>query len=162
MKKERYEIVAEGFVLNKKGDRLLFMQRTKPPMVGFWLPPGGHVSLSKGETILDGLLREVKDETNIVAEVIDLETTMPVTLDERTERIPTPHHIQIEDIDKKHDHIDLIFICRAVNEGPLRSEGKKGVSWLSYEDVVRLPMPENIRDLAERILSGLVPLLPLQ
>lgn len=153
MKKQRAEFVCEGFVLNSKNDSILFIQRTKPPMAGWWLPPGGHISNNEGEDPIDGVMREVKDETGIDVDVIDLKKDMPLVLDERTIRIPMPHHIQIEDIDPKHNHIDFIYLCKAKYDGPLKGEGGKDVRWLTYSDIVRFKMPGNVRELARNILS---------
>ncbi len=45
--------------------RVLIVERAKPPLVGFWSLPGG--SVEPGETVLDGAVRELQEETGIVA-----------------------------------------------------------------------------------------------
>lgn len=57
---------AVGIIVYK--DMFLFLKRTNPPMN--WCPPCGRVV--KGESILDGLKREIKEECGLEANIIDL------------------------------------------------------------------------------------------
>jgi 8-oxo-dGTP diphosphatase len=67
-------IVAVG-VLLLDGDRVLLVQRARPPQVGRWTVPGGGVEL--GETLEEAALRELGEETGLqctlgpVVEVLD-------------------------------------------------------------------------------------------
>ncbi len=67
-------VVAVG-VLLLDGDRVLLVQRAKPPGVGLWTVPGGKVEL--GESLEEAGLRELKEETALscklggVVEVLD-------------------------------------------------------------------------------------------
>jgi 8-oxo-dGTP diphosphatase len=47
--------------------RVLIIQRAKPPLVGHWSLPGGHVE--PGETVLDAAHRELREETGIAADL---------------------------------------------------------------------------------------------
>jgi 8-oxo-dGTP diphosphatase len=49
--------------LVRQGDRILLVQRTRPPFVGYWGLPGGGVEL--GETVEQALVREVAEETGL-------------------------------------------------------------------------------------------------
>jgi ADP-ribose pyrophosphatase YjhB (NUDIX family) len=57
-------VVAVG-VLVLDGDRVLLVQRAKPPMVGRWTVPGGKVEL--GESLEEAALRELREETGLSA-----------------------------------------------------------------------------------------------
>ncbi len=46
----------------KKGNKILMINRNKPPFMGMWNALGGHVEA--GETPLVGALREIKEESN--------------------------------------------------------------------------------------------------
>jgi ADP-ribose pyrophosphatase YjhB (NUDIX family) len=57
-----YPVPAVG-VLLLDGDRVLLVQRKKPPHVGRWTVPGGKVEL--GETLEGAALRELAEETGL-------------------------------------------------------------------------------------------------
>jgi 8-oxo-dGTP diphosphatase len=49
-----------------RGDRALIVQRAQQPNAGRWGFPGGVLEL--GETVVDGAMRELREETGVVAE----------------------------------------------------------------------------------------------
>jgi ADP-ribose pyrophosphatase YjhB (NUDIX family) len=67
-------VVAVG-VLLLDGDRVLLVQRGRPPQVGRWTVPGGGVEV--GESLEEAALRELREETGLsctlgpVVEVLD-------------------------------------------------------------------------------------------
>jgi ADP-ribose pyrophosphatase YjhB (NUDIX family) len=67
-------VVAVG-VLLLDGDRVLLVQRARPPQVGKWTVPGGGVEV--GETLEEAALRELREETGLqctlgpIVEVLD-------------------------------------------------------------------------------------------
>jgi 8-oxo-dGTP diphosphatase len=62
-------IVGVGGVLIENGKTLL-IRRGSEPLLGQWSIPGGTLEL--GETILEGVAREMLEETGIVVRVLDL------------------------------------------------------------------------------------------
>jgi 8-oxo-dGTP diphosphatase len=62
-------VVGVGGVVISKG-RALLVRRGRAPFQGEWSIPGGMLEL--GETILEGVRRELREETGIDAEVIEL------------------------------------------------------------------------------------------
>lgn len=57
-----------------KGDRILLVQRGKPPGEGEWSLPGGSQEL--GETLFEAAVREVQEETGVTAEAMSVLTAV--------------------------------------------------------------------------------------
>jgi len=55
-------------IVTQDGEKLLVQERLKHPYFGFWGYPGGKIRW--GETILEAAARELKEETNLVAELL--------------------------------------------------------------------------------------------
>ena len=53
-----------------RGDEVLLAQRGKPPNMGSWSIPGGAQEL--GETVHEAAARELKEETDLEAEILGL------------------------------------------------------------------------------------------
>src|SRR5438093_10649874 len=49
-----------------RGDRVLVVRRANPPLLGRWGFPGGVLEL--GETVAQGSMRELEEETGVKAE----------------------------------------------------------------------------------------------
>jgi 8-oxo-dGTP diphosphatase len=53
--------------LVRAGEQILLVKRGRPPLKEYWGLPGGGVEL--GETLIEALTREVREETGLVVEV---------------------------------------------------------------------------------------------
>lgn len=62
-------LVGVGAVIVDRG-RVLVARRGHPPLEGHWTLPGGVLEL--GETLVEGVTREVKEETGLEVEPVEL------------------------------------------------------------------------------------------
>lgn len=154
VERRKVHFVASAFVLNLAGDKLLFIQRVKEPLIGYWLPPGGH--LIDGESPDNAALREVREETGLKAFFEFSPEEAETQADERVQRIVLPHIIQREFINYQHDHIDLIYLLRVFAEGPLKVQGQQIAMWMGEEAIKKVPMPENVRLTALELLKKMI------
>lgn len=104
----RRHFTATGFVV-RDGRTLLHWHKRHQQ----WMPPGGHVE--PDEDPVQAVLREVAEETGLLAEVIATAPAFPFS---RPGQLQPPYTILIEDIpepEEPHQHIDLIYFCRTLN-----------------------------------------------
>lgn len=147
----RREFTATVYVLNESREALLFVRRRKPPFLGYYLPPGGH--LERNETPDEAALREVKEETGYSIRL--LSSTSRESLEEDgVQVLAYPIAIQLEPIDEEHDHIDFVYLGQVIGEQEQLGEGEEGGIWLSASQLDDNPLPASIRASAKRILTG--------
>jgi 8-oxo-dGTP pyrophosphatase MutT (NUDIX family) len=148
---ERHFTVS-GFVVD--GDRTLLHWHKK---LQIWLPPGGHIDAN--EDPVQAALREVREETGIVAEVVPSGRAFAFT---NVTPLATPISIIVADVgdgDDAHQHIDFSYVVRAVPGEP-RGEPEEDHSfiWVSEAELQRndalpvascgvdIPVPEDVRE----------------
>ncbi len=117
-----------GIVFDEDG-RVLIVQRGKPPGEGLWTVPGGR--LEPGETIEQGVAREVREETGLVVEVGPHAETL--------ERVGEGYHYVI------HDHVARVL------GGTLRAgDDARAVRWVTAAELATLPTTEGLQPVVER------------
>ena len=120
-----------GFVID--GDRTLLHWHRK---LGIWLPPGGHIDAD--EDPVQAVLREVVEETGIVAEIVP---HRPAFAFGNVTQLATPFSAIVADVgegDEMHQHIDLSYIVRSVPGAPrVEAEADHGFIWVSEAELRR-------------------------
>jgi ADP-ribose pyrophosphatase YjhB (NUDIX family) len=119
----RQHFTCTGFVVDGDKTLLLWHQRLQ-----MWVPPGGH--LEADEDPLAAVLREIREETGLEAEVLSLGQLFPFSY---PGQIAPPYTILLEDSSepgKPHKHMDLIYFCRPANNAALRPPQGAVVTWV--------------------------------
>ena len=109
-----------------RGDRVLVVRRTNPPLPGRWGFPGGVLEL--GETVAQGAMRELLEETGVVAEAAG-----PLTVIDTIDRDPE---------NRVRFHYTLVAVRGVWRSG----EGVPGddadeVAWLTRAEIVEQGLP---------------------
>lgn len=123
-----------------------------------WMPPGGHIE--PDEDPVQAVLREVREETGLAAEVISRPWLL--TFD-YPEQLPAPYTILIEDVPgpgEPHQHIDLIYFVRRTDGAAHDIVGDPTLRWVTEAELrenglldvagrgVSARIPEDVRQLA--------------
>ncbi len=112
----RRHFTATGFVV--QGDRTLLHWHKRLQQ---WMPPGGHIE--PDEDPVQAVLREIREETGVAAEVIYSVPSLPFPY---PGQLQPPYTILLEDSPEPgepHQHIDLIYFCRLVDSLPAERRG---------------------------------------
>lgn len=97
-----------------KEDSVLLIQRAVEPFKGFWDIPGGFLEL--GEHPVDGIIRELKEETNLLIEPIKI---LDIFIDVYgSEEEPT---------------LNICYICQVVRGEPKASSDAMDIRWFKIE-----------------------------
>jgi ADP-ribose pyrophosphatase YjhB (NUDIX family) len=109
-----------------RGDRVLVVRRANPPMPGRWGFPGGVLEL--GETIAQGAMRELAEETGVSAEAAG-----PLTV------IDT---IDCDSEGRVRYHYTLVAVIGTwqAGDGVAGSDADE-VAWLTRDEIVDQDLP---------------------
>jgi 8-oxo-dGTP diphosphatase len=109
-----------------RGDRALVVRRANPPMPGRWGFPGGVLEL--GETVAQGAMRELEEETGVIAEAAG-----PLTV--------------IDTIDRDNEgrvryHYTLVAVIGHWRSGEgVADDDVDEVAWLTRAEIVDQNLP---------------------
>jgi ADP-ribose pyrophosphatase YjhB (NUDIX family) len=104
-----------------RGERALVVRRANPPMAGRWGFPGGMLEL--GETVAEGAMRELLEETGVVAEPLG-----PLTVIDTIDR---------DEEGRVRFHYTLVAVRAIWRSGDgVAGDDADEVAWLSGADIV--------------------------
>lgn len=118
-----------GAVVYDDRGRLLLVRRGRPPAVGLWSVPGGHVEA--GETDEQAVLREVAEETGLTVAV---------------ERLAG--EIELPGRDAVYDNRD--YLCHYRAGDPVAGDDAAAVGWFSEPELRTLPTTRGLLDALAR------------
>ncbi|MDS7596634.1 NUDIX hydrolase [Agrobacterium tumefaciens] len=130
---------AASSVIVRQGDRLLLVRRINPPSQDMFAFPGGRGE--EGETPAETALRELQEETGIVARRPQLFATYD--LPSRNESgILTSHYF-----------LSVFTVETDENVIAMANDDAADAGWYTLDEIRRLPAPESVVECAERILA---------
>jgi 8-oxo-dGTP diphosphatase len=122
------------------GGKLLIVERGKEPLKGFWSLPGGILEV--GETLRDGIRREVLEETGLDVE--------PQAVFEIFERIMPDAGGKTE-----YHYVLIDYLCKPVG-GELRAASDVSrVAWVSQQNLADYRLTEGTLAVVERAFAKL-------
>ncbi|MEZ7880959.1 MAG: NUDIX hydrolase [Rhodospirillales bacterium] len=122
-------------IVGPKG--VVLIKRGKPPRMGAWSLPGGAQDL--GETVKEGLIREVKEETGLDVQVLEI--------------IDVVDSINRDPNGRLQYHYTLIDACVIVTGGTLKAgSDAMDAKWFSRYEITELKLWSE----TSRIIDGAI------
>ncbi|MBB5020983.1 NUDIX hydrolase [Desulfurispira natronophila] len=129
-----YPIPGVAAVIMHK-DQMCLVQRGQEPAAGSWTFPGGKLEL--GESIVDGLCREIREECQIEIRLVDANPLCIV------EKIDIDHPVY------PHHYIIFDYLCE-YQSGTLRaSSDVMDARWVGYDEVKKYTDNKKTLEVAE-------------
>jgi 8-oxo-dGTP diphosphatase len=110
-----------------RGDHILLVERGKEPLKGLWSLPGG--ALETGESLRDGIRREVLEETGLTVEPVEVATIFERIM--RDEQGQTEYHYVLID-----------YICEAASGEARAATDVSAVAWVSETELLQYKLTE--------------------
>ena len=136
MEKQRYPEPTVGALIFNQDDEILLIQGKK--FHDTYVIPGGHIEV--GETIEEALRREIKEETGLEIDDIQLLSLQ--------ESIFNPHYHE-----KRH-FLYLDFTCRTDSVHVVLNEESQAYVWVAVPDAFTLPLHPYTRALLQEYMKG--------
>jgi 8-oxo-dGTP diphosphatase len=123
----RYSVSVAGVIVDDEGRALIIQRRDN----GHWEPPGGI--LERGETIEDGLRREVYEETGLKAEVVRLTGIYQ---------------------NMQRNIVALVFRCRAAGGRLLENDEVSSFVWADHRELAQRMTPAYATRVTDALAVG--------
>ena len=130
-----------GALIFDEDHRLLLVERGREPLKGFWSLPGGV--LETGETIAEGVTREVLEETGLTVE--------PQQIVEIFERIMRDAEGRAE-----YHYVLVDYICRVTGGTLAAADDVSNVLWVKKQDLDAVRLTEGTLGVIEKAYSILL------
>ena len=127
-------VVGVGGVVISNG-RALLVKRGAPPLEGQWSIPGGM--LETGETLLEGVRRELAEETGLEVRVVEL--------------IEVFERISLDTAGKaKYHYVVLDYLCETIGGEARAGSDVTEVAWADPAELARYSLTETVLRVIEK------------
>jgi len=118
--------------------RVLLIRRGQAPLLGEWSLPGGV--LECGETLRDAAVREAREETGLVVEIVDMLGVY--------ERV-----IPGDDGRVRYHYVLIDFLCRPLSGDLKAASDAADVRWFTREELPALNLAYDANDVVHKGLA---------
>jgi ADP-ribose pyrophosphatase YjhB (NUDIX family) len=122
-----------------EGDSILLVERAGEPLKGYWSLPGGL--LETGETIEDGVRREVREETGLLVELLyrfDIFERIMRDVDGRAEY----HYVLVD------------YVCKVIGGEPRAGDDVSRLEWVKRPDLSEYQLTEGTLEAIQRAFAN--------
>ena len=134
----KLDFVVAGYIFHK--DKVLLIHHRK---LDLWLPVGGHIM--QDETPDDALIREIKEEIGIEAEILknnDFSKNGNVK-----KNLTIPFNVNVHSVGD-HEHCCFFYVCRAINPEKIKTNDEvKNFAWFSKDELNQNHIPSDVREM---------------
>jgi len=138
---------ATGLVFNENRQILMIFHKK----LNVWLPPGGHIE--NNELPAKAVIREIFEETGIKAEILQTENKMLTVSNNECIELDKPFILLLENIERnwKHNHIDMVYICKALNKNLILQKSEvNDIGWFDIDQAEKLNTFENVKQVIQK------------
>jgi 8-oxo-dGTP pyrophosphatase MutT (NUDIX family) len=116
--------------------------------LAMWLPPGGHIE--PDELPDDAAVREVREETGVLCELVGERALAR----EYPRQLIRPEGVQLERIGPGHEHIDLVYFARPLEDAIVPCPECERPGWYDLAELERLGVNDEIREWCRRAVQA--------
>jgi 8-oxo-dGTP diphosphatase len=126
-----------------RDDRILLVERGKEPLKGYWSLPGGVVEV--GETLEQAIRREVREETNLEIENLQILEIFERIMRDAQGR-PEYHYVLID------------YLCQARSGDPIPADDVAKVQWVRRNELTNYRITEGTPKVIEKGFEAAKPI----
>jgi ADP-ribose pyrophosphatase YjhB (NUDIX family) len=112
------------------------VERGTQPLKGYWSLPGG--ALEPGETLVEGVRREVLEETGLVVRPVEQAKIFERIMRDREGR-PEYHYVLVD------------FVCKPISGELAPASDANRAEWVRLKDLRKYPITEGTLEVIEEV-----------